>query len=78
MIKMFSLSTPWTSSLCGDGHAWAGVEVPFVAPDRPHHARELVGDGNGRLVVPAPCRDGDSPVLKPRSHGASREASVEP
>lgn len=66
MIRMFSLSTPWTSSLCGDGHARAGVEVLFAAPDRPDNSRQLVRDGDRRFVVAAPGRDGDRPVLKPR------------
>ena len=67
MTVMFSLSTPWTSSLRGDGHAWADVKILFPAPDRPHHSRELVRDGDRRFVVAAPGRDGDRPVLKPRA-----------
>jgi hypothetical protein len=65
MIRMFSLSTPWTSSLCGDGHARAAIEVLFTAPDRPDDACQLIRDGDGRFVVTAPGRDGNSPVLKP-------------
>src|ERR1700687_2575797 len=66
MIKMFSLSTPWISSLCGDGHARAGVEVLLTPPDRPHDAPQFIRHGDGRFVVAAPRRDGDRPVLKPR------------
>ena len=79
MIRMFSLSTPWTSSLCGHGHARAGVKVLFAAPNRPDDPRELVRDRNRGFVVPAPCRDGDSPVLKPRAlaRGTKRPLSRE-
>src|SRR6266567_3308738 len=66
MIKMFSLSTPWTSSLCRDGHLRARGEVLFAAPHRPDDPRQLVRDGDRRFVVAAPGRDGDGPVLKPR------------
>ena len=67
MIRLFSLSTPWTSSLCGDGDARAGVEALFAAPDRPNNPRELVRDRNRGFVVAAPGRDGDGPMQKPRS-----------
>jgi len=66
MIRMFSLSTPWTSSLCRDGHARAGLEVLFAAPDRPDDARQLIRHDDRRFVVTAPSGDSNRPVLKRR------------
>jgi hypothetical protein len=66
MITMLSLSTPWTSSLCGDGQVRAAGEGLFAAPDRPDDARQLVRDRDRRFVVAASSGDRDRPVLKPR------------
>ena len=63
---MFSLSTPWISSLCGDGHLRPLVEISFSTPDGPDHPRQLVADGDGRGVVATSGRDGDRPMLKAR------------
>ena len=69
--QMFSLSTLWISSLCGDGYLRSVAEVSFPSPDRPDYSRQLIGAGDRRFVVTAPGCDSDRPLLKPRPRAFS-------